>query len=97
MARRPHADLDALTVPKGEPTPPAQAAAPAQAPAAPAMAAHGTKMKTYAHTLSLRLSAEQYGRLRGYVREQEAATGQRFAHQTIIETALAEWLDRNGG
>jgi len=92
MARRPHADLDALTVPKGEPTPPAMPAAPAHAPAAP-----GTKMKAYAHTLSLRLTAEQYQRLRGYVREQEATTGQRFAHQTIIETALTEWLDRNGG
>lgn len=92
MARRPNADLDALTVPKNEAAPPAPPAAPV--PVSPIATG---KMKSYAHTLSLRLTAEQYGRLRGYVIAQETATGQRFAHQTIIEAALSEWLDRNGG
>lgn len=91
MARQPNATLDALMVPKDEPAQPVQAAAPAPA------AAHGTKMKAYQHTLSLRLTGEQYQRLRGYVIEQETKTGQRFSHQAIIEAALTEWLDRNGG
>lgn len=91
MARRPNASLDALTVPKTEP------AAPPPAAPAPAQAVHGTKMRDYAKTLSLRLTADQYERLRGYVRDQEAQTRQRISHQAIIETALSEWLDRNGG
>jgi hypothetical protein len=84
MTRRPQADLDSLTVPKegGE---------------VPAAAPVSGKMQGYAHTLSLRLSAEQYRRLRRYVTEAEDRTGQRVSHQSVIESALAEWLDRHGG
>lgn len=92
MARRPSSDLDDLTVPKTE-----EAAPAAPQAALVSAAAHGTKMKAYAHTLSLRLTSEQYVRLRGYVIDQETKTGQRFSHQSIIEAALVEWLDRNGG
>ena len=52
--------------------------------------------KAYAHTLSLRLSAVQYRRLRRYVAVQEDQTGRRLTHQAIIEAALSEYLDRQG-
>jgi hypothetical protein len=52
--------------------------------------------KAYAHTLSLRLSATQYRRLRRYVAAQEDQTGRRLTHQAIIEAALSEYLDRQG-
>jgi hypothetical protein len=79
---RPKADLDQLTVPKGGRVP---SAAPAREP------------RAYAHTLSLRLTADQYRRLRRYVAAEEDRSGQRMTHQAIIETALAEYLDRQGG
>ena len=53
--------------------------------------------KAYAHTLSLRLTAEQYRRLRRYVADQEEKTGRRVTHQAIIEEALAEYLTKMGG
>jgi hypothetical protein len=53
--------------------------------------------KAYAHTLSLRLSAAQYRRLRRYVAAQEDQTGRRLTHQAIIEAALADYLDQHGG
>lgn len=53
--------------------------------------------KAYAHTLSLRLTAEQYRRLRRFVAAREDATGERMTHQGIIETALAAYLDQEGG
>jgi hypothetical protein len=75
-------DLDSLVVPKGgEPAGPAAAEA----------------VKGYAHTLSLRLTAEQYRRLRRYVADQEDKTGKRVTHQAIIETALDEYLTKLGG
>jgi hypothetical protein len=83
MAKRP--DLDALIVPKG--TEPAQSAA---------MPADGGA-KGYAHTLSLRLTADQYRRLRRYVADQEEKTGKRATHQAIIETALDDYLTKAGG
>ena len=52
--------------------------------------------KAYAHTLSLRLTAEAYRRLRLHARAIEDQTGQRATHQAIIETALAEYLARQG-
>lgn len=81
---RPKADLSSLTVPKdaGEPASPSSAT----------LAAKG-----YAHTLSLRLTAEQYRRLRRYVADQEDKTGKRVTHQAIIEVALDEHLTKHGG
>jgi hypothetical protein len=78
---RPKADLDSLTVSKdaGDPRP---------AGAAPDTVAP----KGYAHTLSLRLTADQYRRLRRYVADQEDKTGKRATHQAIIEAALDEYL-----
>jgi hypothetical protein len=81
MAKRP--DLDALIVPKGgEPT-------------TPSMAVEG-RAKGYAHTLSLRLTAEQYRRLRRFVADQEEKTGKRATHQAIIEAALDDYLSKSG-
>ena len=80
MVRSPKGNLDDLRVSKGDDDPPAPAI--------------GERMKSYAHTLSLRLTAEQYRRLRLHVRAQEDATGARITHQAIIETALSEYLDR---
>jgi hypothetical protein len=53
--------------------------------------------RAYAHTLSLRLTAELYRRLRRFVTSHEDQTGQRITHQALLETALAEYLDRNSG
>lgn len=64
---------------------------PAPAPAAPA----GTPgLKNYAHTLSLRLTAEQYRRLRRYVARAEDEGQGRVTHQSVIEAALSEYLDK---
>jgi hypothetical protein len=83
MAKRP--DLDALRVPKGS-DPPAGNTAPTEGGA-----------KGYAHTLSLRLTAEQYRRLRRFVADQEEKHGKRATHQTIIEAALDQYLTKAGG
>ena len=53
--------------------------------------------KNYAHTLSLRLTAEQSRRLRRYVARAEDGGQGRVTHQSVIETALAEYLERQGG
>ena len=83
MAKRP--DLDALIVPKGsEPTAPSMGG-PVEG-----------RAKGYAHTLSLRLTAEQYRRLRRFVADQEEKTGKRATHQAIIETALDDYLSKSG-
>ena len=92
MALRPKASLDDLAVPKGgeapiKPTPPPE-------PTTPAEAAPG--MKNYAHTLSLRLTAEEYRRLRRYATQREDEGGGRVTHQSIIEAALVEFLNRQG-
>ena len=81
MAKRP--DLDALIVPKGgeEPNEPAAA---------------GAVARGYGHTLSYRMTAEQYRRLRRFVAEQEEKTGKRTTHQAIIEAAVEDWLTRAG-
>jgi hypothetical protein len=50
----------------------------------------------YVHTLSLRLTGEQYRRLRRFVTGHEDRTGQRITHQAVLETALGEYLDRHG-
>ncbi|CAH2606526.1 conserved protein of unknown function (plasmid) [Rhodovastum atsumiense] len=81
---RPKSDLAALAVPKEDATLPATP---------PGIA----EPKAYAHTLSLRLTAEQYRRLRRYVAQVEERQGRRLTHQALIEAALGEYLDRNGG
>ena len=88
MPSRPTGKLDDLTVPKG--------AAPtlvASSGAAPAVAGP----KNYAHTLSLRLTAEQYRRLRRYAARVEDEGQGRVTHQSVIEAALGEYLERQGG
>jgi hypothetical protein len=81
MAQRP--ELDAVIVPKDS----------SPVTSTPAKGAS----KAYAHTLSLRLSAEGYRRLRRYVAAEEDRTKQRLTHQAIIEAALTDWLDQHGG
>ena len=89
MPPRPQASLDDLTVPKGvEPAAAATGSGPTSAPAGAA------GLKNYAHTLSLRLTAEQYRRLRRYVARVEDEGHGRVTHQSVIETALGEYLDR---
>jgi hypothetical protein len=51
----------------------------------------------YAHTLSLRMTADGYRRLRRYVANVEERTEKRITHQAIIETAIDEYLTKNGG
>ncbi len=103
MATRPKSSLDDLAIPKTEAPAPPQ-----PAPALPALDMPATAMATqeragqgggapsvrgYAHTLSLRLTAEQYRRLRRYTAKVEDETGQRATHQSIIEAALTAYLD----
>lgn len=91
MIRRPQGSLDDLTVPKDAPEPP-----PAPVPPVTSPVLYGGKMKTYAHTLSLRLTSKQYETLRRHAIRHETRTGERLTHQSIIESALLEWLRRNG-
>lgn len=80
---RPKADLDSLTVPKDtDNTSATSAATDAAGP------------KGYAHTLSLRLTTDQYRRLRRFVADQEDKTGKRATHQAIIEASLDEYLTK---
>jgi hypothetical protein len=76
MAKRP--DLDALIVPKGSES----------APSAPVESGG----KSYTHTLSLRLTTEDYRRLRRFVADLEEKTGKRATQQAIIEAALNEYI-----
>lgn len=55
----------------------------------------GDSKQAYVHTLSLRLTNNQYRRLRRFVAHQEDQVGQRITHQTVLEIALKEFLDRN--
>ena len=66
------------------------------APAAPQVLA-GIEKRAYAHTLSLRLTSEQYRRLRRFVTTHEERTDTRLSHQAVLEAALADYLERNGG
>jgi hypothetical protein len=84
---RPKADLGSLAMPKEAPA--AAAATPASTPA-------GQEPSGYAHTLSLRMTAEEYRRLRRYVAAEEDRTGRRATHQAIIMAALAAFLDGEG-
>ncbi len=77
---RPKSDLDAITVPKGADEP------------ARTFGADLPGQKGYAHTLSLRLSAEDYRGLRRYVADQEEKTGKRTTHQSLLEGLLRSFL-----
>ena len=55
-----------------------------------------TEQRAYVHTLSLRLTGEQYRRLRRFVTGHEDRTGKRITHQAVLEAALGEYLDLNG-
>jgi hypothetical protein len=57
---------------------------------------HSVDKRAYVHTLSLRLTGEQYRRLRRFATAHEDRTGQRVTHQAVLETALADYLDRHG-
>jgi len=50
----------------------------------------------YTHTLSLRLTGEQYRRLRRFVSGHEERTDRRITHQAVFEAALGEYLDGHG-
>jgi len=88
MPSRPTGKLDDLTVPKGVAPAPAAGSSTAPLVAGP---------KNYAHTLSLRLTAEQYRRLRRYAARVEDEGQGRVTHQSVIEAALGEYLDRQNG
>ncbi len=53
--------------------------------------------KTYPHSLSLRLSSEQYRRLRRCVISFEDQTGQLRMQQAVLRAAVEEYCDRNAG
>ena len=55
----------------------------------------GLEKRAYVHTLSLRLTSEQYRRLRRFVTTHEDRTDQRITHQAVLEAALADYLDRH--
>ena len=57
----------------------------------------GSEKRAYVHTLSLRLTSEQYRRLRKFVTTHEDKTDRRITHQAVLETALADYLDRHEG
>lgn len=51
--------------------------------------------RAYAHTLTMRLTAEQYRRLRRFILREEDRAGRRFTHQALLERALSEYLDKH--
>ena len=57
----------------------------------------GLEKRAYVHTLSLRLTSEQYRRLRKFVTTHEDRTDQRVTHHAVLEAALADYLDRHRG
>jgi hypothetical protein len=57
----------------------------------------GLEKRAYVHTLSLRLTSEQYRRLRKFVTTHEDRTDQRITHQAVLEAALTDYLDRHRG
>ncbi len=62
----------------------------------PSSSLQSLEKRAYVHTLSLRLTGEQYRRLRRFVTGHEDRTGQRITHPAVLEAALAEYLDKNG-
>lgn len=62
----------------------------------PSAGLHQVDKRAYVHTLSLRLTGEQYRQLRRFVTSHEDRTGQRITHQAVLEAALAEYISRHG-
>jgi hypothetical protein len=58
-------------------------------------ALQGVEKRAYVHTLSLRLTSGQYRRLRRFVTTHEDRTNQRITHQSVLEAALADYLERH--
>ena len=50
--------------------------------------------RVYAHTLTVRLTAEQYRRLRRFVTGYEDRSRRRITHQAVFETALHDYLEK---
>jgi hypothetical protein len=61
------------------------------------LASQGLEKAAYVHTLSLRLTKEQYRRLRRFVTDYENRTERRLTHQAVLEAALVNYLDQNKG
>jgi hypothetical protein len=55
------------------------------------------KEKDYAHTLSVRLTAAEFRQLRLHIIKLEEQTGRQASQQTILKTALADYLTKMGG
>ena len=53
------------------------------------------KKRGEVRALSVRLDDHQYRRLRRFVTRHENQTGQRVTHQSVLEIALAEYLERH--
>ena len=51
----------------------------------------------YVHTLSLRLTAGDYRRLRRFAAIQEDRLGRRITHQAVLEAALNQFLEAKAG
>ena len=83
---RPKADLSSITVSKDSGD-----------TVSPPVSGEASGAKGYAHTLSLRLTAEQYRRLRRFVAVQEDKTGKRTTHQAVFEAAFEEYVTKGGG
>jgi hypothetical protein len=81
MVRRPKADLGAITVPKDTPS-----------PSDPVHADQSSGLRGHQHTLSLRLTTDDYRALRRYVVDEEERTGRRITHQSVLESLLRSFL-----
>jgi hypothetical protein len=73
------------------------AKAPVRSPPSVNATLSGSEKRAYVHTLSLRLTSEQYRRLRKFVTTHEDKTDRRITHQAVLEAALADYLDRHKG
>jgi len=79
------ADIATLVIPKDD------------APAPASTAGGGQPLKAYMHTISLRQTNADYRRLARFCADESDRTGQRVTKQTVIEAALARYLDERGG
>jgi hypothetical protein len=59
------------------------------------LVSQGLERAAYVHTLSLRLTKEQYRRLRRFVTDYENRTERRLTHQAVLEAALVNYLNQN--
>jgi hypothetical protein len=49
----------------------------------------------YAHTLTFRLTAQQYRRLRRFVTAHEERTDHKLAHQAVLQAALLDYIQQH--